>query len=113
MRSAVARIEAAGTALAVTLMQPDGTAEVVRVDRIIVATGLRPDLEMLRELRLDLDPATESPRVLAPLIDPNLHSCGTVRPHGHRELARSEEHTSELQSLMRISSAVFCLKKTK
>src|SRR3546814_3319619 len=27
--------------------------------------------------------------------------------------ARSEEHTSELQSLMRISYAVFCLKKTK
>src|SRR3546814_18130808 len=90
MRSAVARIEAAGAGLAVTLMQPDGTAEVVRVDRIIVATGLRPDLEMLRELRLDLDPATESPRVLAPLIDPNLHSCGTVRPHGHRELAQPD-----------------------
>src|SRR3546814_5776910 len=30
-------------------------------------------------------------------------------PHGHE---RSEEHTSELQSLMRISYAVFCLKKT-
>src|SRR3546814_9051361 len=36
--------------------------------------------------------------------------------HGHRKLpamsVRSEEHTSELQSLMRISYAVFCLKKT-
>src|SRR3546814_2218767 len=31
----------------------------------------------------------------------------------HRELKRSEEHTSELQSLMRISYAVFCLKKKK
>src|SRR3546814_10581696 len=30
-----------------------------------------------------------------------------------RELVRSEEHTSELQSLMRISYAVFCLKKKK
>src|SRR3546814_379040 len=30
---------------------------------------------------------------------------------GHATLARSEEHTSELQSLMRISYAVFCLKK--
>src|SRR3546814_1565218 len=30
-----------------------------------------------------------------------------------RHLARSEEHTSELQSLMRISYAVFCLKKKK
>src|SRR3546814_2025111 len=32
---------------------------------------------------------------------------------GHREAVRSEEHTSELQSLMRISYAVFCLKKKK
>src|SRR3546814_3210424 len=32
---------------------------------------------------------------------------------GHRGLPRSEEHTSELQSLMRISYAVFCLKKNK
>src|SRR3546814_7293384 len=31
----------------------------------------------------------------------------------HPELQRSEEHTSELQSLMRISYAVFCLKKKK
>src|SRR3546814_2065413 len=30
-----------------------------------------------------------------------------------RQLGRSEEHTSELQSLMRISYAVFCLKKKK
>src|SRR3546814_7828263 len=32
---------------------------------------------------------------------------------GHEHAARSEEHTSELQSLMRISYAVFCLKKKK
>ena len=64
--------------------------EAVAVDRMIVATGQRPDLAMLREIRLDLDPATESPRVLAPMIDPNVHSCGTVRPHGHRELAQPD-----------------------
>src|SRR3546814_7774989 len=34
-------------------------------------------------------------------------------PDGQNDGARSEEHTSELQSLMRISSAVFCLKKKK
>src|SRR3546814_3244831 len=34
-----------------------------------------------------------------------------VRGHRRRERGRSEEHTSELQSLMRISYAVFCLKK--
>src|SRR3546814_6510209 len=35
------------------------------------------------------------------------------RQEAARDLVRSEEHTSELQSLMRISYAVFCLKKKK
>ena len=60
------------------------------VDEIIVATGFRPDLAPLAELRLALDPATESPVALAPLIDPNVHSCGTVPPHGAVELAHPE-----------------------
>lgn len=60
------------------------------VDRIVVATGQRPDLRLTRELRLDLDPWLESTRALGPLIDPNVHSCGTVPPHGHRELAHPE-----------------------
>src|SRR3546814_1329271 len=39
---------------------------------------------------------------------------GAIRDAGaHGLTARSEEHTSELQSLMRISYAVFCLKKKK
>jgi hypothetical protein len=65
-------------------------ARQVEVDELIVATGFRPDLSFLRELRIALDPALECPPVLAPLIDPNLHSCGTVRPHGARELAQPE-----------------------
>ncbi len=60
------------------------------VDEIIVATGFRPDLASLAELRVALDPATESPVALAPLIDPNVHSCGTVPPHGAVELAHPE-----------------------
>jgi hypothetical protein len=60
------------------------------VDEIIAATGFRPDLEPLSELRLGLDPAVESPSVLAPLIDPNLHSCGSVPPHGAEELKHPE-----------------------
>ena len=62
----------------------------VEVDELVVATGFRPDLSFLRELRTALDPALECPPMLAPLIDPNLHSCGTVRPHGARELAQPE-----------------------
>lgn len=89
MHRTVRRI-APGAALQVTLATPGGADEMLEVDRIIVATGQRPDLTMLREIRLDLDPATESPRVLAPMIDPNVHSCGTVRPHGHRELAQPD-----------------------
>lgn len=60
------------------------------VDSIIASTGQRPDLAITRELRLALDPALESSEVLGPLIDPNEHSCGTVRPHGARELAHPE-----------------------
>src|SRR3546814_4592568 len=47
-------------------------------------------------------------------------AAGPLFPHaadrlfrGHRQRTRSEEHTSELQSLMRNSYAVFCLKKKK
>ena len=58
------------------------------IDEIIGATGQRPDLSLTSELHVKLDPWLESTDALGPLlIDPNLHSCGTVRPHGHRELA--------------------------
>ena len=59
-------------------------------DELIVATGFRPDLSMLSELRVGLDPALDCPTALAPFIDPNEHSCGTVRPHGARELSHPE-----------------------
>ncbi|MEL7060986.1 MAG: FAD-dependent oxidoreductase [Acidobacteriota bacterium] len=62
----------------------------LHVDEAIVATGTRPDLGMLREVRLDLDPAVEAPRALAPLIDPNVHSCGSVPAHGEAELRQPE-----------------------
>ena len=45
---------------------------------------------MLGELRLDLDDRVEAPRTLAPLIDPNLHSCGSVPPHGVDELSHPD-----------------------
>lgn len=62
----------------------------IDADELVIATGFRPDLSILREIRVALDPALECPPILAPLIDPNLHSCGTVRPHGALELAHPE-----------------------
>lgn len=62
----------------------------VDVDNVVAATGQRPDLDLARELRLDLDPRLESPRQLAPLIDPNVHSCGSVPPHGFDLLSHPE-----------------------
>ncbi len=76
--------------------RPDGAVDVsdgtrtVTVDRIVSATGYRPDHSIAAELRLDLDPIMESTRALAPLIDPNEHSCGTVPPHGVDELGHPE-----------------------
>ncbi len=64
--------------------------ETISADRIVNATGFRPNLDMLREIRLELDDIVEAPRRLAPLIDPNVHSCGTVEPHGFAELTQPE-----------------------
>lgn len=60
-------------------------------DVVVNATGFRPNLAILREIRLELDDIVEAPRRLAPLIDPNVHSCGTVEPHGFRELTHPEQ----------------------
>ncbi|MBH5333941.1 NAD(P)-binding domain-containing protein [Streptomyces pactum] len=60
------------------------------VDEVIVLTGFRPDLSFLSEVRLGLDERLQAPALLAPLIDPNIHSCGTVPPHGVVELSHPE-----------------------
>lgn len=64
----------------------DGERALAPVDAIVAATGFRPDTGLLSELRVALDHGTQAPVALAPLIDPNLHSCGSVRPHGAEEL---------------------------
>ena len=67
------------------------TKTIAQIDEIISNTGSRPNLEMIREIRTDLDAALESVFDLADLIDPNIHSCGTVRPHGELELRHPEK----------------------
>jgi thioredoxin reductase len=71
----------------------NGTAITISdLDEVITCTGARPDVSFLRELRINLDPALECVAELAPLIDPNVHSCGTVRPHGEKELRQPEKN---------------------
>jgi pyridine nucleotide-disulfide oxidoreductase/FAD dependent oxidoreductase len=73
----------------VTVESVDGRT--LEADVVVPCTGFRPDLDILRELRLNLDPAVEAPAELGPLIDPEFHSCGTVEPHGARMLAHPDE----------------------
>jgi hypothetical protein len=90
VRLVVGRVGAlARTPGGVALLEEAGST-LATVDEVVAVTGLRPDLAPLRELRLELDPIMEAPRALAPLIDPNLHSCGTVPPHGEAELRHPE-----------------------
>jgi thioredoxin reductase len=86
---AAERIERSNDGLHISA-QLDGRPFALDVDQVVAATGFRPQIDMLRELRVSLDPILEAPPALAPLIDPNVHSCGTVPPHGAAELAHPE-----------------------
>jgi thioredoxin reductase len=78
-----------GPAEQLVLVGEDGR-RLAGVDEIIALTGFRPDLSFLSEVRLELDTRLQAPVALAPLIDPNIHSCGTVYPHGVNELSHPE-----------------------
>ena len=84
------RLNATAEGVEVISRNPSGAEQSITVDRIVAATGYRPDHSIASELRLDLDPILGSTRALAPLIDPNEHSCGTVPAHGVDELAHPE-----------------------
>src|SRR3546814_7083798 len=74
----------------------------IEAETSIVQAGLETDLEVVE-------------RLVGELIDHHARRVETTRTEaggiGRIDQLRSEEHTSELQSLMRISYAVFCLKK--
>jgi len=87
----ITEVSQEGGKLLVTGVDRNGEAKHIDgIDEIICATGQRPDLSLTSELRVKLDPWLESNEALGPLIDPNEHSCGSVRPHGHRELGHPE-----------------------
>ncbi|MFC0522055.1 NAD(P)-binding domain-containing protein [Pontibacillus salicampi] len=73
-----------------TILIQGDTHSIEGIDEIIAATGSRPNFDILREIRYQADPAIESVPELAELIDPNIHSCGTVRAHGEKELRQPE-----------------------
>ena len=77
--------------LAVIGYQNEKTFALPGIDEIIGNTGSRPDFSFLREVRLSVDSSLESSTAIAELIDPNIHSCGTVRPHGEKELRHEDE----------------------
>jgi thioredoxin reductase len=75
----------------IALVSADGR-RIGEVDEVIALTGFRPELSWLSEIRLELDPTLQAPVALAPLVDPNVHSCGTVYPHGAKELSHPERN---------------------
>src|SRR3546814_1756768 len=98
---------------------PDGGAsQFVKVIEALRRTTPDTTIEILTpDFRNKADAAIEAIVTARPdVYNHNLETVPrlypTIRP-GARYYARSEEHTSELQSLMRISYAVFCLKKKK
>ncbi|ROR66796.1 NAD(P)-binding domain-containing protein [Agrococcus jenensis] len=73
----------------VVLVAEDGR-EHGPIARLFALTGFRPDLSILSEVRIAIDPALDSVAGLAAEIDPNVHSCGTVAATGAAELAQPE-----------------------
>lgn len=71
------------------LIAEDGR-ELEPADRVVVLTGFRPDLSILSEVRLELDARLQAPVRIAADIDPNIHSCGSVRATGATDLVQPE-----------------------
>src|SRR3546814_6289284 len=97
-------------------MVPHGISVIVNAPAVFRFTGPAcPDRHLMaaQAMGADVSGATEDQAgdILADRVVHLMKATGI--PNGLRGVGRSEEHTSELQSLMRISYAVFCLKKKK
>lgn len=88
---AITALEVGQETLTVRGATAEGPLSLEGIHNVAAATGFRPDLSMLAETQLDLHLALEAPTPLAPLVDPQYHSCGTVPPHGHRDLTHPDE----------------------
>jgi thioredoxin reductase len=87
----IKEIVRAGDRLSVIGYQGESQFMLSDIQEIICNAGSRPDFSLAREIRLAIDPALESVSAIAALIDPNIHSCGTVRPHGELALRHPEK----------------------
>ncbi|WP_334022295.1 NAD(P)-binding domain-containing protein [Alteromonas sp. S015] len=87
----VKRISAVEKSLKVEITS-NGCNSHIYVDKVIVATGFRPNTQMLSEIRLNLDEVVEAPRGIASMVDPNAHQCGSVPGHGAKELAHVDNN---------------------
>src|SRR3546814_4732585 len=87
------------------LSKPFDLDDAVALARRVLAQRDGDDAEMHREPEPAAAPASDALVGDTPAMRQLFRAIGRLAP------ARSEEHTSELQSLMRISYAVFCLKK--
>ena len=85
------QIDKIGARLTIKGIKENQDFRLDNIDEVISNTGTRPDFSFLREIRFDADSTVESVPMLADLIDPNIHSCGTVRPHGELELRQKEK----------------------
>src|SRR3546814_4949546 len=104
----------------------DWSSDVCSSDLVFGNRDLELCIDVVRACRADVTgEATLQQHATRAHADRHHHAgrklvAGPLAGHAHRQreleevrMQRSEEHTSELQSLMRISYAVFCLKKKK
>lgn len=87
----IEEIRAMESKVALIGYQNERRAIIPNIDEVISNTGSRPDFSFLNEIRLSVSSSVESSAAIADLIDPNLHSCGSVRPHGELELKHIEK----------------------
>src|SRR3546814_7859813 len=85
----------------------------VSVERMEVLSGVLPRRNWSAEIKERIVSETLAQGVTVTEVARRHEVDRSLVYRWRRELGRSEEHTSELQSLMRISYAVFCLKKKK
>src|SRR3546814_10000404 len=87
--------------------------DVAVVDRHVSVALLRGSIEVRRSAGQPATDDAAAARLLVPGQTLSISRTEPLQPPQLLAASRSEEHTSELQSLMRISYAVFCLKKKK